>query len=230
MSEEPPEASSEAAPQRLREWLRDLKPETSRETFGAQRPDRDPERQHFDRVGQEQPSRIVRHTLPPETLEEEIPQITQQAGGAFPNISFLLSNASVTENNETTYRVGVYDGKIKGEFPAGMGFGGYELDIDDPSDAIIHAGITFNPDTLAITSRFLGVTTAADFPESRIVSDTNAFLYWQIGYAYLDGDTFRVVNTLLGNIDFVFSYGEDGGFPALVPVKTDGPGWLRFPA
>jgi hypothetical protein len=61
-----------------------------------------------------------------------------------------------------------FDGKIDGQFPAGMGSGNYILDLETPEDALIFYGATFNPETLEFTSRFADVKKAADYPVARI--------------------------------------------------------------
>lgn len=156
-------------------------------------------------------------------------QVEEQTGATIGNISFLLRNASIVVAGVPTKRVKVFDGKINGQYPSGMGFGNYILTISTPSDAIIYAGLTFNPTTLAITSRFLGVSTAAAFPISRVDSATEGFLYWQIGFTYLDANgAFTIWQTKLGNIDFAFTYGAFNGAPALLPVDSQ-PGWLAIP-
>lgn len=165
----------------------------------------------------------------PEITPKAVTQVA--AGDARGNISFQLINASTTAGNPpvTTYKVLVQDGKINGTFPTGMGFGNYILPITTPSNAIIYAGITFNPDTLAITSRFLGVSTAALFPESRVEDITHGFLYWQIGFTYLAASVFTIWQTKLGDINFEFTYGSFNNKPALLPIDS-APGWIDLDA
>lgn len=148
------------------------------------------------------------------------------AAAAIPNIAFLLENASNIVDGEPNNRVNVLDGKINGQYPIGMGFGEYIIDLSNPEDAIIYVGITFNPTTLEITSRFLGESTAALFPESRVESATEGFAYWQLGFTFFDADgAFTIWQTKLGNIDFEFVYGALNGKAALLPVDTQ-PGWM----
>lgn len=142
------------------------------------------------------------------------------------NVSFALSDATITVDGEPSNRVLVNDGKINGTFPSGMGFGNYILDLVDPSDSLIYAGVTFNPTTLAENSWFLGVSGSGDFPESRIESATEGFLYWLLGFTYFDdGGNFVVWNDRLGSIHFAFTYGVTNGARGLLPIDT-GPGWL----
>lgn len=143
--------------------------------------------------------------------------------------SFRFMDATEVVDGEASNKVLVLDGKINGTLPAGMGSDEYVLDLDTPEDSCIYAGATFDPDTLAITSRFLGVSTASAYPESRI-DEGGGFLYWLLGFTYFDGDgTFRMRNTLLGDINFELVYGSMNGAPALLPVFA-GPGWLDIPA
>lgn len=144
-----------------------------------------------------------------------------------PDITFFLSDATVTEGDppEVSNKVLVADGKIEGEFPAGMGLSEYTLDLATPEDALIYAGATFNPTTLAITSRFLGVSTAAEYPEGRVESETEGFLYWLLGYTFFDSDdVFRIVMVRTGDIHVELIYGAHAGQPAL--WAGDENGWL----
>jgi hypothetical protein len=149
------------------------------------------------------------------------------SGGSAPAITFILTDATTTEGTPpvVSNKVLVADGKINGTFPTGMGFGNYILDLADPADSLIYAGATFNPTTLAITSRFLGVSGSGDFPESRIEDTTHGFLYWLIGFTYFDTKgQFQIMNVRPGNIDFEFEYGAMNAAPGLL---VDGePGWL----
>lgn len=157
---------------------------------------------------------------------DEAATVEASIGEAVGNIAFRLTDASNTVAGVENNRVKIFDGKINGQFPAGMGFGNYIIDISTPEDAIIYVGITFNPTTLAITSRFLGESTAALFPESRVESATEGFAYWQIGFTFFDANgAFTIWQTKLGNIDFEFGYGALNGKAALLPVDTQ-PGWL----
>jgi hypothetical protein len=145
-----------------------------------------------------------------------------------PDISFFLSDATTNEGTPpvTSNKVFIADGKINGAFPDGMGSSEYILDLADPSDSLIYAGATFNPTDLSITDRFLGVSGSGDFPESRVEGETSGFLYWMLGFTFFDSDdTFRVVNTRVGDINFEFSYGALNGLPALLIVDS-APGWL----
>lgn len=149
------------------------------------------------------------------------------SGAGDPDITFFLSDATVTEGDppEENNKVLVADGKIDGEFPAGMGSSEYTLDLENPGDSLIYAGITFNPTTLAITSRFLGVSTAADYPESRVESETEGFLYWLLGFTFFDSDDdFRITMVRTGDIHVELIYGALNGKPAL--WAGDENGWL----
>lgn len=161
------------------------------------------------------PGRV--HREPPQPFFPETPATETVAGvTAFvPTIAFYPSNGSTNVDGSLVYKVAIYDGKLDGEFPAGMGAGNYVLTVDDPNDCIIYVGSTFNPTTLAITSRFLALSTAADFPESRVESDTEGFLYWQLGFTFLDGEAFKVVVTRLGDIHTTLIYASANGQPAL---------------
>lgn len=144
-----------------------------------------------------------------------------------PDIAFFISDASTTEGEPPVIsnKVFVADGKINGTFPSGMGTSEYTLDLDNPADSLIYAGATFNPETLALTSRFLGVSDSPGFPESR-VDEEGGFLYWLLGFTFFDvDDDFRVVMTRVGDINFELVYGSMNGRPALLPVEA-GPGWL----
>lgn len=133
-----------------------------------------------------------------------------------PNVSFLLKDATTSEGDVVSNKVLVLDGKIDGTFPSGMGGGNYILDLADPGASLIYAGATFVPTTLALNSRFLGVSGFGDFPESRVESNTEGFLYWQLGFTYFDAQgNFQVWNTRLGEIWLELIYGSQNGQPAL---------------
>lgn len=212
---------------RLADALRDAKPEFLKDGHGIRGPvgrilrtEDEPRRTDFGRGG------VVRAPGRQAAFpEDERVQQTQISGSGVPHIAFILSNASTSTGGSIIYRVKVFDGKINGQFPSGMGFDNFILTPSDPGDALIYAGATFNPTSLAITSRFVGSTSAGTFPESRVESDTLGYLFWQIGFTYLDGSSFKIVNSKVGDINFELVYGALNGQPALLPVNSD-PGWL----
>lgn len=169
---------------------------------------------------------ITRQPRQPFFPETQIEDISQAAAASVPNIAFILSNASTTTAGVVTRKVKVFDGKINGVFPSGMGFNNYVLTLSTPADSLIYAGTTFDPRTLELNSRFLDVKKAADFPESRVESDSAGFLYWLLGFTYIDAQgAFKIVNVKTGDINFQLVYGSQNGQPALLPVNSD-PGWL----
>lgn len=144
------------------------------------------------------------------------------------NTTLTVIDASVTdEAGDVSNKVLITDGKIDGQFPSGMPSGdSYILDLADPADSLIYAGMTFNPTTLATTSRFIGVSGSGDYPESRVESNTEGFLYWLLGFTYFDGDgNFKVKCNRIGDVYNAFSYGANNGLPALLPIPSE-PGWL----
>jgi hypothetical protein len=153
-------------------------------------------------------------------------------GAAPPNISFILSDATVTEGDppEVSNKVKIADGKINGAFPSGMGAGpDYILDLDDPADSIIYAIVTFNAATLEITSRALGSCAATAFPEPSIDDSGIGTFAFQLGFTYMDDTSgFTIVNSYVGDINFSLVYGAMNGLPALLPVAryTD---WIPVP-
>lgn len=209
-----------AEQERIFQALREAKPEFLRDGFGL----RGPQVPTIKRTTDFSQGEVIRQQVQNAFPGEEVQQAQVSTGVAVPNIAFILSNASTSESGTTVNKVKVFDGKINGVFPSGMGFDNYVLTISDPADAIIYAGATFNPSSLAITSRFLGVSTASSFPESR-VDETGGYLYWQLGFTFLDDDTFTIVSTRVGDINFELVYGSMNGLPALLPVDT-GPGFL----
>lgn len=213
--------------EKMESALRDAKPNALKDGLGLRGHNRDQVRRFTD-FGD---GSIERSTRTETAIEDEQAATTQQVGFS-PNISFLLKDATTTTGGVVSNKVKVYDGKINGEFPTGMGTGDYVIDLADPDDSVIYAGVTFNPTTLDITSRFVGVSTQAGFPESRVESETEGFLYWQIGYTYFDDDgVFTIWNTKLGNIDFAITYGANGSpaRPHMLPVDSQ-PGWIDLDA
>lgn len=127
-------------------------------------------------------------------------------------------------------KVKVRDGYVNGVFPTGMGSDNYELTITNPADAIIYAIMTYNPDTLAVLSTDLGVSTAADFPASEIVTTPAplATVVVQIGFVYVQDDKPVVLNSIAGDINYALIYGARNGAPAMLPVKTY-TDWIALP-
>jgi hypothetical protein len=170
---------------------------------------------------------------------------------------YLTLNGSKLNDNKVVYKVAIFDGKINGTFPAGMGTGfPYEMELKKPEDSLIYAGVTFSPDTLKITSRFCGVSTAQDFPKSEVTKDKpktppgppgtpppgtppgtppkpdtfTGYLYWMLGFTYLTPkNEFRMVQTRLGDINFELIYGANNAKPALLPVDVGIP-WINLDA
>lgn len=171
----------------------------------------------------------VNRNRPADPFTEPASEVTEQTAESIPNIAFIVSDASTFEGTPPveSNKVLVADGKIKGDYPAGMPSGNtYVIDLSNPADSLIYAGITFNPTTLAITSRFIGTSDAAGYPESRVESATEGFIYWLLAFTYFDTDgAFQVVNARVGNINFEITYGSLNGKPALLPVDCE-PGWL----
>lgn len=154
---------------------------------------------------------------------------SSRSGGANdPDIAFFLSNATTSEGDppEESNKVEVADGKINGQFPSGMGGPGSDpfiLDITDPADCIIYAEITFNAESLEITSREINQSPAGSIPESGIDGGTGSFIV-MLGFTFFDSDDeWRIINTHLGNIDFVISYASNLGKPALVALPAYSP-------
>lgn len=161
--------------------------------------------------------------ITPETIRQQ-----QSIGTGIGNVSFLMSDASTVENNVTVNKVAILDGKINGEFPTGMGAGDLVLTMTNPANATVFAGATFDPTSLTLTSRFVQISPTDTPPESRIDED-GGFLYWQLGFTFLDDDgNFQIYQTRLGDINFELVYGELNAAPALLPVES-GPGWLEVP-
>lgn len=207
---------------RVLQVLRDAKPSFLRDGFGLRGPHSPNVKRQTD-FGQGQVVRQqIQNQFPPDdptALQNIIAQFVM-------NLTFWVSDASNVVNGEPNNRVLVDDGKINGQFPAGFGAGNFILDLNNPEDAQIYFGVTFNPTTLAETSRFCAESTAADFPESRVESATEGFLYWLQAFTYFDDDdVFQIRNVRAGDINFAFSYGWLNGQPGLLPVNSD-PGWL----
>lgn len=207
----------------IRDALRNWKPD-----LGKAPPPRDPDRQNLQRIGDEVPSAINREPRQPPFPEAPATnEVTQTAGTFTPFISLYLLDGTTREGDPPveSNKVLALDGRIDGQYPAGMGGGNYLIDLASPEDAIIYAGVTFNPSTLELTSRFLGVSGPGDYPESRVESATEGFLYWLLGFTYFDGNgTFRVWNSQVGDIYTTLLYGARNLAPALWAGEAQG--WL----
>jgi len=132
-------------------------------------------------------------------------------------------------------RVRVVQGKINGEFPDGMGFDDdpttqFKLDITD--DTTIVAQVTFDPDTLGITSR---TVFESDDPDDSEITEDLGTLNFEIGYAQIEFDAesnptvVDTQNNFVGNMMFELVYGALNGRPALIPVATYGIGFIGMP-
>jgi hypothetical protein len=155
--------------------------------------------------------------------------VTQVKGVSIPKITFICSDVSVAEGDPpvVSNKVHVADGEINGELPAGMGAGNFVLDLTDPTDQFIYAYVTFDPETLAITSRTVAATDVGSMPESR-VDEGGGFLVYILAEAFMDDNVppkFQVVNRRVGDINFELVYGSLNGQPALLPVTSE-PGFL----
>lgn len=206
---------------RLREHLREAKPEFMTDGFGL-RGRKAPtvvETTDFGTIAGRWKSSVTvepkRGFWPPDQ-SSTTQQVTQQQSI---NVSFLLQDATTTdEDGNESNRVRVFSGRIDYDFPSGMPSDNYILDLEHPEESIVYAHATFNPTDLSITSRSLGVWKPADgdFPESRVEDATHGFLYWRIGFTYFDANgTFTIWNQRLGDIYLAPSYGADNGKPAL---------------
>lgn len=175
-----------------------------------------------------QQGKVTRRSRPDQFSTPASDPTVQQIADSIPNISFIVSDKSTSVGTPpvVTNKVLIADGKINGALPSGMGTGDYILTLATPTDSLIYAGVTFNPTTLAITSRFLGVSTAAAYPESRTESPTSGFLYWLLAFTFVTADgAFKVVNVRVGDIYVAFAYGAQDGAPALLPIPSE-QGWL----
>lgn len=204
------------------EVLRDAKPSFLRDGFGLRGPHSPNIKRQTD-FGQGSVNR--------QQIQNEFPgedaQTVQQSSGAesVPKITFICTDVSTSEAEVTTYKVHVADGEINGELPVGMGDEDFVLTLADPTDAFVYAYVTFNPETLAITSRTVAASSVDDVPESR-VDEGGGFLVYILAEAFLDdAGLFQVINRRVGDINFEFAYGALNGLPALLPVNSD-PGWL----
>lgn len=176
----------------------------------------------------DQPRGSITKNIPSDPFGTTFQEVSSSSQGTNLQVAFALSNASSSTGDPpvTTYKAKIFDGKVNGQYPTGMGFNNYVLTVPNPNDCLIYVGITFNPTTLAITSVFAATSTAAAYPESRVETPSSGFLYYLIGFTFLDvHNAFHVVNARLGNINFVLIYGSQNGNPALLPVDSE-PGWL----
>lgn len=207
---------------RIFQALRDAKPSFLRDGFGL----RGPHSPNIKRQTDFNQGSVNRQQIQNQFPPDDATATTQIAGQSVPNITFLVSDASNIVSGQPNNRVLVADGKINGQYPAGFGSGNFILDLNTPEDALIYFGVTFNPTTLAETSRFCAESTSSDFPESRVESATEGFLYWLQAFTYFDTNgVFQIRNVRAGDINFSFSYGAQNGQPALLPINSD-QGWL----
>lgn len=155
------------------------------------------------------------------------------AAATDPDISFFLSDASVTEGDPPveSNKILVNAGKVNGEFPDGLGTEDYIIDVADPADCLVYVLVTFDPDTLEILSRQVGASTAAAFPDDGIgvVEDGVGQFAQLLGFTYFDSDDdFRIHQVYLGDINFKIIYGQNGGVASAlaIPCFSD---WMDIP-
>lgn len=206
-------------------YLREAKPSFLRDGFGL----RGPHSPNIKRQTDFSQGAVNRQQIQNQFPPDDATETTQGASAeSVPKITFICIDVSTSEDDVTTYKVHVADGEINGVLPVGMGNEDFVLTLADPTDAFVYAYVTFNPETLAITSRTVAASSVDDVPESR-VDEGGGFLVYILAEAFKDdNDQFQVINRRLGDINFELVYGSMNGFPALLPVNSD-PGWLDLP-
>lgn len=212
---------------RLQDAVRDAKPailKDNKPLFGTPPQPRRIE-DEVRRTDHPRGSVLIQPQRPPFPPPAATASTTVSTSASVPSISFILSDASEIVSNVLVHKIHVDDGQIDEEFPTGMGSGGITLTPSDANDGVVMAGVQFDPTTLAITDRFVNVYTTATVPESRVEDDATGFLYWKLGYCFIEDDIFNIINTWTGDINFAFTYGELNGKPALLPVHSN-PGWI----
>lgn len=121
-------------------------------------------------------------------------------------------------------RVQVMAGQVNGEFPDGMLIDNdppFKLDITDDTTIVVQ--VTFDPETLAISSR---TCFESDDPDDSTVTDLLGTLNFLVGYAQIELDSHSnpaavtTQNNFVGNMNFELVYGALNGQPALLPVTT----------
>lgn len=155
------------------------------------------------------------------------------AANTDPDLAFFMSDATTTEGDppEVSNKILINNGKINGEFPTGMGTEDYVLDVDDPSDCLIHLLVTFDPDTLEILSRDIATSTAAAFPDDGFDLPTEGVGQFaqMLGFTYFDSDDdFRIHQVYVGDLNFKIIYGQNNGKASalVVPCYSD---WMDIP-
>lgn len=128
-----------------------------------------------------------------------------------PDISFFVSDASVTEGDppETSNKIQVNPGKINDDFPTGLSFAEpYIIDIAEPDGSFLLVLMTYDPDTWSggsdgVLSRDLEVIGPGDdYPEEGI-TDGVGLKIQQLAFMYFDSDgDWRIHMTYVGDVDF----------------------------
>ncbi len=139
-----------------------------------------------------------------------------RAGGGSISLPFQVKDVSADDG----LKVQVTDGKINGEFPAGMGFGNYILDVAEESFQEVYAIVTFDSETLDISSRTLGVSNSP--PDSEDGTAIIPIADLQVTYDG-DGNPILAIEQIeVGDINFDFLYGQVNGQPSLFLLKSYG--------
>jgi hypothetical protein len=150
-------------------------------------------------------------------------------GGAVSDVmSFDVIDATVTGGEEgpgVHLAVKVIDGKVNGEYPDGMGFDSYFLDLVEETYQQVYLYITFDADSEVITSRSLGIS---DFPPTSGISGSIGTLIIPLAdiiISYTGGfDSVPYVSLITqinnGDINFRLIYSLHRSQPTLLPVHA----------
>lgn len=149
-------------------------------------------------------------------------------GGKTTPLPFAVIDATVVNpDNTVNLKVQVVDGKVNDEYPTGMGFGDFILDLVEETFQEVYLYITFDSLTLDITSRTIDVSDTP--PDSSVTATVGTLILplADITISYTTGPpSLPYVSDIhqieIGDIIFQLVYGALNGAPALLPVRAYG--------
>jgi hypothetical protein len=109
-----------------------------------------------------------------------------------------------------TLAIKVLDGHVNFEYPTGMGFDNFVLNIS--SSTTVYLIITYNQTTLAITSRTITTGTTPD--------STAGTVYIELADITVAGGALEIEQLHEGNINMALVYGAFNGAPAIIPLRA----------
>lgn len=167
-------------------------------------------------------------------------------GGVAPDVPFTVVDASTVDTSGTVHlKVLVVDGQVNHQYPTGMGFGNFVLNLIEEPYRQVYIEITFDPTSLAVTSTTVGVSdnppksgvanlpaatgptgatgaTGATGPSTMgtlIIPLADVYMEYTSGFPSVPFIS-SIQQYEDGNIIFQFVYGAFNGVPSLLAIRA----------